>query len=76
MGKHGWIPVSERVPDEHINVLIAFPSGLQATACRYGDEWYFTGDQVCLEDTPTHWKPLGPPPSKSWRENAAAATGG
>ena len=61
-----WIPVTERLPDEHVDVQMCWKtSGTQATGfymdeswCTYAEDGYYTD----CEKAPTHWKAVGEPP--------------
>ena len=64
-----WIPVTERLPEDHIPVLICNDDGKIMTAERYENEWWL---YYCPYDTAmwyeeengavTHWMPLPEPP--------------
>lgn len=63
-GKHRWIPVKERLPEESGSYLIV-DSG-HVTEAYYGKEW--AGDnwtdpvEMYMTFHPTHWMPLPEPP--------------
>ncbi len=68
-----WIPVSERLPDIGVSVLMHYKSGLNMTAgflvdvdedrtmwCAYTDDGFYTD----CDYEPTHWMPLPEPPKE------------
>lgn len=60
-----WIPVSEQLPDDNVNVIAFLPGGREPGGVREmgreGESWY-DGDGY-TELTPTHWMPLPAPPT-------------
>jgi len=67
----GWIPVSERLPEEYqhengepmeFNVMI-LGSKIPTTLCFNGDEWFEWSDWDKSYDI-THWMPLPEPPKE------------
>ncbi len=65
----GWIPVTERMPDNGVEVLTWNPTGpYQTVACWVGNEWS-SGDcradayDRFEEEGITHWMPLPAPPA-------------
>ena len=65
-----WIPVSERLPDRNVNVLVYIPVSEERTFIASLDEggmWFSsdpTADAYSLGEygAPTHWMPLPAPP--------------
>lgn len=55
-----WIPVTERLPEEDVNVLVAFDDGFIATTCILDGEWELWADAGDV----THWMPLPEPPKE------------
>jgi hypothetical protein len=67
--RHRWIPVTERMPDNGVEVLTWNPTGpYQTVACWVGNEWS-SGDcradayDRFEEEGITHWMPLPAPPT-------------
>ena len=66
-----WIPVTERLPETGVDVLVMFPHNM-AVASRDMGEWVVnSGDGWCTdvnlsddEKEPTHWMPLPAPPKE------------
>ena len=63
-----WIPVSERLPDEFVSVLVCIPSDAPLPTVReaywangsWGAKmWIYSADEV------THWMPLPEPPKEA-----------
>lgn len=67
LGKHRWIPVTERLPEEGVSVQVCFHSQggkAQAVSERFVDnrnQSYWSG--LCGMK-PTHWMPLPEPPEE------------
>jgi hypothetical protein len=57
--KYRWIPVSERLPEEFIPVLLFCSDGYSDVSMRTESD---TGDLVFAYSDVTHWMPLPPPP--------------
>ena len=59
-----WIPVTERLPDERIAVIVWSAAGFSTTAHYIGNEgkWRVTWNHERLEAPVTHWIPLPEPP--------------
>ena len=55
-----WIPVTERLPEEDVNVLVAFDDGFIATTCIIDGEWELWADA----GEATHWMPLPDAPEE------------
>ena len=66
VAKPRWIPVTERLPEEHGWYLCAvksfFGKGSFVDACKY-DGHYFVQDGLATERV-THWMPLPEPPKE------------
>lgn len=66
--KRGWTPVSERLPEPHINCLVAYDGFRETVASRSGLWWFIPvpkDDDILyhiLDKHPTHWMPLPEPP--------------
>lgn len=61
-----WIPVSKKLPDADIIVLVAFDDG-EVWPAYLGDEqqWYYiTADLIDGPSKITHWMDLPEPPAK------------
>ena len=59
-----WIPVTERLPENTVDVLVFRPKmkieiGI---SCRINDEWLRYGKDLHGNDVITHWMPLPEPP--------------
>lgn len=64
-GTPKWIPVTDRLPEEWVAVLVWSKCGFCETAVYLGipGKWRVTWDHTMLdEDTITHWMPLPDPP--------------
>ena len=69
--KARWTPVSERLPDRNVNVLVYIPGSEEKTFIASLDEggmWFSsdpTADAYSLgeDGAPTHWLPLSAPPT-------------
>ena len=62
-----WIPVTERLPEEWVSVLVWSWCGFCETAVYLGipGKWRVTWNHTMLdEDTITHWMPLPEPPNE------------
>lgn len=57
-----WIPVTERLPEEDVNVLVAFDDGFIATTCIIDGEWELWADAGEV----THWMPLPDAPKEGY----------
>ena len=74
-----WIPVSERLPDIDVYVLVAAPSGYRGTAYRLSEAEYNPDYKGWVDvsntritdygNEVTHWKPLPPAPPKELKGN-------
>ena len=69
-GSLAWIPVTERLPDEGQEVLVASPCPNSATPNIDIASWSEEGQQGpvwreadCGRIEPTHWMPLPAPPT-------------
>ena len=60
-----WIPVSERLPEDGVAVLVAGIGGFIDAAERENGCWYHTAPEHCTQEwrhKVTHWMPLPEPP--------------
>jgi hypothetical protein len=68
-----WIPVTERLPDKNVNVIVFIPAAAEQTYIASLDDggmWFSsdpTADAYSLgeDGAPTHWMPLPAPPTAS-----------
>ena len=58
-----WIPVSERLPDDEVNVICGYAHFKSFPGFRRGFNWFDERDSH-LMFPPTHWQPLPAPPEK------------
>lgn len=68
-----WIPVTERLPKEWVEVLVWSRCGFHETAVYIGipGKWRITWNHALLEEgTVTHWMPLPKLPEDGGAENA------
>jgi hypothetical protein len=63
--KPRWIPVSERLPETGVDVLVKFPQNMAVASIDIGEWVVNSGDGWCTdinlaggEKNPTHWMPL------------------
>lgn len=67
-----WIPVTERLPKEWVEVLVWSRCGFHQTAVYIGipGKWRLAWNHVLLEEgTVTHWMPRPKPPEDGGAEN-------
>jgi hypothetical protein len=60
----GWIPVTERLPEDGVEV-VALWEGVPEFAIREGGAWQTTAIPPSARFTATHWMPIPPPPTGS-----------
>ena len=65
LSKPRWIPVTERLPDTGVDVLVKFPHNMAVASIDIGEWVVNSGDGWCTdinlaggEKNPTHWMPL------------------
>jgi hypothetical protein len=63
-----WIPISERLPEPFVSVLVQMPGEEPCPTVREGfltndGEWY-AGHFARLKDEVTHWMPMPEPPKE------------
>lgn len=56
-----WIPVAERLPDEHINCLVICDDGIYIISHRDAGIWEVE-KRDWNDSKVTHWQPLPEPP--------------
>ena len=66
-----WIPVSERLPETGVDVLVKFPQNMAVASIDIVEWVVNSGDGWCTdinlaggEKNPTHWMPLPQPPEE------------
>lgn len=66
-----WIPVTERLPEEHIRVLVVNDDAKFMVAERYADDWWYQYSAYDVDrwdaleqGVITHWMPLPEPPKE------------
>lgn len=62
-----WIPVSERLPEEWVDVLVLSECGFCEVAVYLGghsNKWRVTWNHDMLDGDVTHWMPLPEPPEE------------
>ena len=66
-----WIPVTERLPESGVDVLVMFPHNMAVASRDMGGWVVNSGDGWCTdvnisddEKEPTHWMPLPEPPKE------------
>ncbi len=66
-----WIPVTERLPETGVDVLVKFPQNMAVASIDIGEWVVNSGDGWCTdinlaggEKNPTHWVPLPEPPEE------------
>lgn len=71
LSKPKWIPVTERLPEEHVFVLVRQDDDRMMIAVRVDGDWwyrYFAYDVDRWDEneqgTITHWMPLPQPPKE------------
>lgn len=64
-----WIPVTERLPEEWVDVLALLQSGGYIVAVRSGKHWRERWSNGLLDRPPTHWMPLPKQPEDGGAEN-------
>ena len=71
LSKPRWIPVSERLPETGVDVLVKFPQNMAVASIDIGEWVVNSGDGWCTdinlaggEKNPTHWMPLPEPPKE------------
>ena len=69
--KPRWIPVTERLPETGVDVLVKFPQNMAVASIDIGEWVVNSGDGWCTdinlaggEKNPTHWMPLPEPPKE------------
>jgi hypothetical protein len=59
-----WIPVTERLPENDVDVLALLHTGDSVVVERCGETWKVRWDGTNLDRKPTHWMPLPEPPKE------------
>lgn len=60
----GWIPVTERLPENDVDVLALLHTGDSVVVERCGETWKVRWNGTNLDRKPTHWMPLPEPPKE------------
>jgi hypothetical protein len=75
MKEQRWIPVSERLPEKEIEVLVwserygrTFATFIDEN--KYGSIWIYHGERSVTFNAPTHWQLLPSPPSFTEQEQS------
>ena len=66
MGKQKWIPVTERLPDEDVRVLVWLVADNPSKYTRIDTDRRHDSRWVRWEKYVTHWMPLPEPPEGVW----------
>jgi hypothetical protein len=61
---NAWIPVTERLPDDEMMVLVALTYEDVWAGYRDGDVWRYVTADIIAEELVTHWMPMPEPPEK------------
>lgn len=71
LSKPKWIPVTERLPETGVDVLVKFPQNMAVASIDIGEWVVNSGDGWCTdinlaggEKNPTYWMPLPQPPKE------------
>jgi hypothetical protein len=60
-----WIPVTERLPEEDVEVWCAYKSNVFTAYFKDGSWWVEINDEDECEINVTHWMPLPQPPEEA-----------
>ena len=56
-----WIPCSERLPEDDVDVFIYLFGNAPYIACRYKGKWCTGGFEIDTDEEPFAWMPLPEP---------------
>ncbi len=59
-----WIPVTERLPEGHVDVLARLDGNTQKMFMNGAGDWLFASNCVRPGGKVTHWQPLPEPPQE------------